>query len=48
MAVNVGKTKFILFYTSGNKFESHQCRILYNDNEPNANNLDLIHETEIA
>ena len=46
MAVNVGKTKFILFHTRGTQFETHICRIFYNDNEPNANNPDLIHEIE--
>jgi hypothetical protein len=46
MAVNVSKTKFILFHTKGTKIDPITTRLFYNDNEPNQNNPNLITELE--
>jgi hypothetical protein len=45
MAVNVSKTKFIIFHTRGKNIDP-SLKILYDDNEPNCNNPDLIYELE--
>ena len=46
MAVNVGKTKFIIFHTKGTKINSDSARLFYNDNEPNTNDPNLITELD--
>jgi hypothetical protein len=46
MAVNVEKTKFILFHTKGKQFDPNLVKIYYNDNEPNQNLPSLITELE--
>jgi hypothetical protein len=46
MAVNVDKTKFIIFHTRGKQFNADEVRILFNDNEPNNNNPLLVTELE--
>jgi hypothetical protein len=46
MAVNVKKTKFILFHTKGTKINPEHARLFYNDNEPDMNNPNLITELE--
>jgi hypothetical protein len=45
MAVNVNKTKFILFHTKG-KLTDPQIELIYDDNEPNCNDPQLIHPVE--
>jgi hypothetical protein len=45
MAVNVNKTKFIIFHTKGKRIDPGVSPI-YDDNEPNQNNPDLIHTIE--
>jgi hypothetical protein len=45
MAVNVGKTKFIIFHTRGKHFDQ-SIQLTYDDNEPNMYNPDLIHPIE--
>jgi hypothetical protein len=45
MAVNVGKTKFILFHTKG-KLIDPNIELTYDDNEPNSNDPTLIHPVE--
>jgi hypothetical protein len=46
MAVNISKTKFILFHTRGSVIDNDICRIFYNDNEPGKNDPDLTYEIE--
>jgi hypothetical protein len=46
MAVNVEKTKFILFHTKGKQFDPNLVKIYFNDNEPNQNLPSLITELE--
>ncbi len=46
MAVNVSKTKFILFHTKGTKVDPIATRLFYNDNEPNQNDPNLLTELE--
>jgi len=46
MAVNVSKTKFIIFHTRGKPIDVNECKIFYNDNEPNNNDPLLITEIE--
>jgi hypothetical protein len=46
MAVNVSKTKFIIFHTRGKPINNNECKIFYNDNEPNDNDPLLITEIE--
>jgi hypothetical protein len=45
MAVNVSKTKFIIFHTKG-KIIDNDIHLTYDDNEPNENNPSLIHNIE--
>jgi hypothetical protein len=45
MAVNVGKTKFIVFHTRG-KIIDPTLKLYYDDNEPNEHNHELIYELE--
>jgi hypothetical protein len=45
MAVNVGKTKFILFHTKGKQIDPN-IELTYDDNEPNSNDPTLIHPVE--
>jgi hypothetical protein len=45
MAANVSKTKFIIFHTRG-KHVHPNIKLLYNDNDPNTNSPELIHEIE--
>jgi hypothetical protein len=45
-AVNIKKTKFILFHTKGTKINPEHARLFYNDNEPDMNNPNLITELE--
>ncbi len=45
MAVNVGKTKFVIFQTRGKHFDQ-SIQLTYDDNEPNMYNPDLIHPIE--
>ena len=45
MAVNVSKTKFILFHTKGTKIDPIITRLFYNDNEPNQNDPNLYNWT---
>lgn len=45
MAVNVGKTKFILFHTKGKHIDQH-IELIYDDNEPNCNDPQLMHPVE--
>jgi hypothetical protein len=43
MAVNTSKTKFIIFRTRGKVIDNDNVSIIFNDNEPNADeNPDLI------
>jgi hypothetical protein len=42
MAVNISKTKYILFHSKGKKMELNDKSIVYNDNEPNNNDPLLI------
>jgi hypothetical protein len=46
MAVNVNKTKFIIFHTKGKNIDPNITKLTYNDNEPNSNNPDLIYNIE--
>jgi hypothetical protein len=46
MAVNVDKTKFILFHTRGKQYNPKDIKIFFNDNEPDNNNPLLIMELE--
>jgi hypothetical protein len=46
MALNVDKTKFILFHTKGKQFDPNQVKIYFNDNEPDQNLPSLITELE--
>jgi hypothetical protein len=46
MAVNINKTKFILFHTCWSIIDNDICMIVYNDNEPGKNDPDLTHEIE--
>ncbi len=45
MAVNVSKTKFIIFHTKG-KITDHSIHLTYDDNKPNENDPSLIHNIE--
>jgi hypothetical protein len=45
MAVNVSKTKFIIFHTRGKRIDNN-IKILFDDNEPDQTNPQLIHELE--
>lgn len=45
MAVNVSKTKFLIFHTKGKKVYTN-AELKYDDNEPNNHNPDLIHTIE--
>jgi hypothetical protein len=45
MAVNVGKTKYIIFHTRG-KHIPPNLKLIYDDNEPNETNAELIYELE--
>ncbi len=45
MAVNVGKTKYIIFHTRG-KAINNNLRLIYDDNEPDEHNENLIYELE--
>ncbi len=45
MAVNVSKTKFIIFHTRGKNIDP-SLKVFYDDNKPNNNNPDLIYELE--
>jgi hypothetical protein len=45
MAVNVGKTKYIIFHTRG-KVINNNLKLIYDDNEPDDHNDDLIYELE--
>ncbi len=45
MAVNVSKTKYIIFHTRGKNIDPN-LKVYYNDNEPNENKPDLIYELE--
>jgi hypothetical protein len=42
MAVNIGKTKFIIFHNKGKSTELNGRELLYDDNEPNAEDPHLI------
>jgi hypothetical protein len=46
MAVNVSKTKFIIFHTKGKQITENEVQIFYNDNEPGHNDPQLISEIE--
>ncbi len=46
MVVNVSKTKFIIFHTKGKPVNDNECKIFYNDNEPDKNDPLLITEIE--
>jgi hypothetical protein len=46
MAVNVSKTKFIIFHTKGKNVDK-SLKLLYDDNEPNQNDPDLIKEIDL-
>jgi hypothetical protein len=46
MAVNVSKTKFIIFHTRGKYVDPNLRTLIFNDNEPNTNNPSLISEIE--
>jgi hypothetical protein len=46
MVVNVSKTKFIIFHTKGKPVSDNECKIFYNDNEPDKNDPLLINEIE--
>jgi hypothetical protein len=45
IAVNVNKTKFIIFHTKGKRIDPG-VSLIYDNNEPNQNNPDLIHTIE--
>jgi hypothetical protein len=45
MAVNVSKTKFIIFHTRGKNIDPN-LKLYYDDNEPNEHNANLIYELE--
>jgi hypothetical protein len=45
IAVNVSKTKFIIFYTGG-KINDDNIKILYDGNEPDQTNPQLNHKLE--
>jgi hypothetical protein len=45
MAVNVGKTKYIIFHARGKPINSN-LKLYYDDNEPNENHANLIYELE--
>jgi hypothetical protein len=45
MAVNVSKTKFIIFHTRGKPIDK-TLKLIYDDNEPTEHNPDLIYELE--
>jgi hypothetical protein len=45
MAVNVGKTKYIIFHTRG-KAINNNLRLIYDDNEPDEHNENLIYGLE--
>jgi hypothetical protein len=45
MAVNVGKTKYIIFHTQG-KIINQNLKLIYDDNEPDVHNENLIYELE--
>jgi hypothetical protein len=45
MAINVSKTKFILFHTRGKNIEPN-LKLFYDDNEPNEHNSNLIYELD--
>jgi hypothetical protein len=45
MAVNVGKTKYIIFHTRG-KIINQNLKLIYDDNEPDVHNENLIYELE--
>ncbi len=42
MAVNIGKTKFIIFHYKGKNTELNGRDLLYDDNEPNADDPHII------
>jgi hypothetical protein len=44
MAVNIDKTKFILFHTKGKQCDGNKARIYFNDNAPDQNLPELITE----
>lgn len=46
MAVNISKTKFILFHNKGKKYNPEDLKILFNNNEPNQNDPTLIQQLE--
>jgi hypothetical protein len=46
MAVNINKTKFIIFHTLGKYVDPNLCTLIFNNNEPNLNNPNLICEIE--
>ncbi len=46
MAVNVSKTKFIIFHTKGKPIIENEAKIFYNDNEPVQNDPSLLIELE--
>jgi hypothetical protein len=46
MAVNVNKTKFIIFHTKGRTIPINSAKIFYNDNENGNNDPTLIYELE--
>jgi hypothetical protein len=45
MAVNVGKTKFIIFHIPGKHIDPN-LKLHYDDNEPNEYNTNLVYEVE--
>ncbi len=42
MAVNIGKTKFIIFHYEGKNTELNGRDLLYDDNEPNADDPHIL------
>jgi hypothetical protein len=47
MAVNVSKTKFIIFHTKGKRIPPN-ISLTYDDNEPDQNNPELINTIELV
>jgi hypothetical protein len=45
MAVNIGKTKFIIFHTKGKPIDQ-TIELNYDDNEPNQSDPSLVHKIE--
>ncbi len=46
MAVNIAKTKFIIFHTCGKQIDNENLTLTYNDNEPGCNDPSRIFQIE--